>query len=73
MSNIENEKRDFDEKHMSKLAKIFKMNLTELQYEYVTDEIGKYIYEINCTKQLFQVAGEKAENRRILDKSFQTQ
>ena len=34
--------------------------------EYVTDQIGKHIYETNCTKQLLQVAEEKAEYRRIL-------
>lgn len=73
LSKIENGKRDFDEKRLPKLAKIFKLNLTELRNEYVTDQIGKYIYETNCTKQLLQVAEEKAEYRRTLNKSLQTQ
>ena len=73
LSKIENGKRDFDEKRLPKLAKIFKLNLTELRNEYVTDQIGKHIYETNCTKQLLQVAEEKAEYRRTLNKSFQTQ
>lgn len=66
LSKIENGKRDFDEKRLPKLAEIFKLDLTELRNEYVTDQIGKQIYETNCTKQLLQVAEEKAEYRRTL-------
>ncbi len=73
LSKIENGKRDFDEKRLPKLSKIFRLNLTELRNEYVTDQIGKHIYETNCTKQLLQVAEEKAEYRRALNKSLQTQ
>jgi len=73
LSKIENGKRDFDEKRLPKLAEIFKINTTELRNEYVTDQIGKYIYEKNCTKQLLLVAEEKAEYRRTLNKSLQTQ
>ncbi|UAM97839.1 helix-turn-helix domain-containing protein [Polaribacter litorisediminis] len=72
LSKIENGKRDFDEKRLPKLAKIFKIDLTELSNEYLTDQIGKHIYETNCTKQLLQVAEEKAEYRRTLNKSLQT-
>ena len=72
LSKIENGKRDFDEKRLTKLAEIFKLNLTELRNEYVTDQIGKLIYETSCTKQLLQVAEEKAEYRRTLNKSLQT-
>lgn len=66
LSKIENGKRDFDEKRLPKLAKIFKLNLKELRNEYVSDQIGKQIYETNCTKQLLQAAEEKAEYRRKL-------
>ena len=71
LSKIENGKRDFDEKRLPKLAKIFKLNLTELRNEYVTDQIGKHIYETNCTKQLLKVAEEKAEYRRKLNQTIQ--
>lgn len=50
LSNIENEKRDFDVKRLPKLAKIFKFNLTELRNEYVAVQIGKHINEANCKK-----------------------
>jgi transcriptional regulator with XRE-family HTH domain len=73
LSKIENGKRDFDEKRLPILAKIFNLNLTELRNEYVSDQIGKYIYETNCSKQLLRVAEEKAEYRRTLNKSLQTQ
>jgi len=73
LSKIENGKREFDEKRLPILAEIFKLNLSELGDEYVTDQIGKHIYETNCTKQLLQVAEEKAEYRRTLNNSLQTQ
>lgn len=73
LSKIENGKRDFDEKRLPKLAKIFGLKLKELRNEYVTDQIAKQIYETNCTKQLLQVAEEKAEYRRSLSKTIQTQ
>lgn len=66
LSKIENGKRDFDEKRLTKLAEVFKINFIELRNEYITDQIGKQIYETNCTKQLLQVAEEKAEYRRTL-------
>ena len=66
LSKIENGKRDFDEKRLPLLAEIFNLNLKELHNEYVTDQLGKQIYETNCTKQLLQVAEEKAEYRRTL-------
>ncbi len=68
LSKIENNKRDFDEKRLSKLSEIFGLNIQELRNEYVSDQIGKKIYETNCTKQLLKVAEEKAEYRRTLNK-----
>lgn len=73
LSKIENGKRDFDEKRLPKLAKIFGLKIKELRNEYVTDQIAKQIYEMNCTKQLLQVAEEKAEYRRTLNKTLQAQ
>lgn len=69
LSKIENGKRDFDERRLSILANVFSLDVAEVRNEYVTDRIGKYIYETNCTKQLLKVAEEKAAYRRTLDKS----
>lgn len=66
LSKIETGKRDFDKRRLPILAKIFKLDITELRNEYITDQIGKQIYETNCTKQLLQVAEEKAEYRRTI-------
>ncbi len=68
LSKIENGKRDFDEKRLSKLAETFDLKFDELRNEYISDQIGKQIYELNCTKQLLKVAEEKAEYRRNLSK-----
>ena len=73
LSKIENGKRDFDIKRLSKLAKIFRLNLKELRNEYISDQLGKQIYEMNCTKQLLKVAEEKAEYRRTINKNIKTE
>lgn len=73
LSKIENGIRDFDEKRLPKLARIFGLSLKELREEYLTDQLGKKIYETNCTKQLLKVAEEKAEYRRTLNKNLQTE
>ena len=70
LSKIENGKRDFDEKRLSKLARIFGVHIIELRNEYISDQLGKQIYEMNCTKQLLKVAEEKAEYRRIINKKL---
>lgn len=69
LSKIENNKRDFDEKRLPKLAKIFGVSFKELRNEYITDQLGKKIYETNCSKQLLKVAEEKAEYRKLLNKN----
>lgn len=68
LSKIENGKREFDKKRLSKLSEIFGLNLQELNNEYVSDQIGKKIYETNCTKKLLKIAEEKAEYRKTLNK-----
>lgn len=68
LSKIENGKRDFDQKRLSKLAKVFNIGIRELRNEYVSDLIAKQIYETNCNKELLTVAEEKAEYRRQINK-----
>ena len=66
LSKIENGKRDFDEKRLFKLAKVFNLNMKELKKEFVSDQIAKQICECDCTKEMLVVAEEKAEYRRQL-------
>lgn len=70
LCRIENNKRNFDEKRLPKLAEIFDLNLKELREEYITDQIGKKIYESDCSSKLLKVAQKKAEYRRILSGKF---
>ena len=70
LSKIENGKRDFDEKRLLKLAKVFELNVKELKKEFVSDQIAKQIYECNCTKEMLVVAEEKAEYRRQLKNQY---
>jgi len=70
LSKIENGKRDFDEKRLLKLAKVFKLNVKELKKEFVSDQIAKQIYECDCTKEMLVVAEEKAEYRRQLNNQY---
>lgn len=73
LSRIENDKRDFDEKRLPKLAELFGLNLKELKEEYLTDQLGKKIYETDCTQQLLLVAQEKAEYRKTLNKNLEVE
>ena len=70
LSKIETGKRDFDEKRLLKLAKVFKLNVKELRKEFVSDQIAKQIYECDCTKEMLVVAEEKAEYRRQLNNQY---
>ncbi|CAM1357809.1 helix-turn-helix domain-containing protein [Tenacibaculum xiamenense] len=72
LSKIENDKRDFDKKRIPLLSEVFQIETDEIMNEYISDKIGKSIYEYNCSKQLLKVAEEKAEYRRSLNKSIQT-
>ena len=72
LSKIENGKRVFDKKRLPILAKIFNLDIKNLKNEYISDLIGKHIYETNCTKQLLKIAEEKAEYRRANNKQPQT-
>lgn len=70
LSKMENGIRDFDEKRLNDIALIFKLDLEELRKEYITDQIGKKIYETNCSHELLVVAEEKAEYRRLKNQSI---
>ena len=66
LSKIENNKRDFDQKRLPLLANVFELDLNIINNEFISDQIGKQIYELNCSSQLLKVAEEKAEYRRTL-------
>jgi len=59
LSKIENGKREFDEKRLSKLAVAFRLDLDKLKIEYFGDQFAKKMYEYNCPSETLVVAEEK--------------
>ena len=68
LSKIENGIREFDAKRLPKLAKVFDLDIQKLKNEYVSDQLAKQIYEMDCSAELLKVAEEKAEYRRKFKK-----
>lgn len=61
LSKIENNKRDFDQKRLELLAKIFNLDLNKLRSEFFSDLIAKKLYENNCDKETLALAEQKVE------------
>jgi len=61
LSKVENNKREFDEKRIIKLAKIFEINVQELRDEYYSEKFAKKIYENNCSDNVIFLAKQKIE------------
>ncbi len=59
LSKIENGKREFDEKRLEKLAKVFNLNFEKLKTEYFADQFAKKMYQYNCSFETLTVAEEK--------------
>ncbi len=68
LSKIENGKREFDDKRLTKLASAFDLDIEALYNEYKSDRLAKQIYEMDCSSQVLKVAEEKAAYRRKLKK-----
>lgn len=59
LSKIENGKREFDEKRLTKLASVFSLDLEVLKTEFFSDLFAKKLYDSNCSTQALSVAEEK--------------
>lgn len=59
LSKIENNKREFDEKRLTSLAKAFDLNMDKLKVEYFGDLFAKKMYAYNCLPETLTVAEEK--------------
>lgn len=59
LSKIENNKREFDERRLALLSKVFDLDIAELRTEFFSDLIAKKIYENNCDEQTLVLAEEK--------------
>ena len=61
LSKIENGKREFDEKRLERLAKVFQLDLSKVKTEFFSDLFAKKIYENNCSSEILIVAEEKVK------------
>ncbi|MBN8572323.1 MAG: helix-turn-helix transcriptional regulator [Candidatus Kapabacteria bacterium] len=59
LSKIENGKREFDEKRLTKLAIVFSLDIERLKIEYFGDQFAKKMYAYNCPTETLVVAEEK--------------
>ena len=59
LSKIENNKREFDEKRLDKLATAFNLDINQLKVEYFGDQFAKKMYAYNCPSETLMVAEEK--------------
>lgn len=59
LSKIENGKREFDEKRLPKLCKIFKLDKTQMAKELLSEKIAKSVYEKNLDTTILELAEQK--------------
>ncbi len=61
LSKIENGKREFDEKRLVKLAKVFNLNIETLKTEFFGDLFAKKLYKNHCSTDALIIAEEKVK------------
>ena len=61
LSKIENNKRDFDEKRLEKLAIVFDLELNKLKDELFSEKFAKKIYSNCCSEKALELAEEKVK------------
>ena len=73
LSKIENGKREFDEKRLTQLAKVFNLDLQELKTEFFSDLFAKKLYTTSSSTDALILAEKKVKYLRqinIKQKSF---
>jgi transcriptional regulator with XRE-family HTH domain len=63
LSKIETGKKRLDEKTLPILAKLFKLNLSEIKDEFFSELIANEIYENKCTENVLVLAEQKVKYR----------
>ena len=61
LSKIENGKKKLDGKTLPKLAKVFKLDLSQLKDEYFSEVIAYEIFENKCSEKVLTLAEEKVK------------
>jgi transcriptional regulator with XRE-family HTH domain len=65
LSKIENCKRNVPAEILPKLAKLFNLDIKQIEMEFYSEKIAEIIYKEKDTKGLLKLAEEKAEYFRI--------
>ena len=61
LSKIENNKREFDEKRLEKLASVFNLDLKKLRDELFSEKFAKKIYANCCSEKALELAEQKVK------------
>lgn len=61
LSKIENGKRDFDQKRLPKLCKLFNLDVLEMEKELLSERFAKRVYEKKLDSTVFSLAEEKVK------------
>jgi len=64
LSKIENNKREFNEKRLEKLATIFDLDLDKLRDELFSEKFAKKIYSNFCSEKALELAEQKVKYLR---------
>jgi transcriptional regulator with XRE-family HTH domain len=67
LSKIENNKREFDEKRLAKLASVFDLNLERIKDELFSEKFAKQIYSNCCSERALELAEQKVKYYRQLN------
>lgn len=67
LSKIENGKREFDEKRLTQLAKVFNLDLQELKTEFFSDLFAKKLYTSSSSTDALILAEKKVKYLRQIN------
>ncbi len=65
LSKIENNKREFDEKRLEKLASIFNLDTKILRDELFSEKFGNKIYSNCCSEKALELAEQKVKYLKL--------
>lgn len=70
LSKIENNKREFDERKLEKLADVFNLDINKLKDELFSEKFAKKIYANCCSEKALVLAEEKVKYLKQLNHKY---
>jgi len=61
LSKIETGKREFDDRKLAKLSKIFDLDHETVKKEFFSERIAKELYKYNCSEEALLLAEQKIQ------------